>query len=89
MKKILMVIIFSVLLNLCSMPKDKIIYGIESADDLTLDYRQIQYIKDRRMNLCFAFITQRTYGFYYNVSFTEVPCKSVNFELLKEDKQSE
>lgn len=89
MKKILMIMIFSVLLNLCSMPKDKIIYGIESPDDLTLDYRQIQYIKDRRMNLCFAFITQRTYGFYYNVSFTEVPCKSVNFELLKEDKPNE
>ena len=85
MKKILTIIAILSLLNLCKpVLKDKILYGSESNDNLTLDIREINYIKDNKMNLCFAYITQRSYGFYYNISFTEVNCKSINFELLKE-----
>jgi hypothetical protein len=85
MKKILTIIAILSLLNLCKpVLKDKILYGSESNDNLTLDIREINYIKDNKMNLCFAYITQRSYGFYYNISFTEVNCKSIDFELLKE-----
>jgi hypothetical protein len=80
MKKILTTIAILSLLNLCKpVLKDRIIYGSESNDNLTLDIREINYIKDNKMNLCFAYITQRSYGFYYNISFTEVNCKSINF----------
>lgn len=85
MKKILTIVTILSLFIYCGKFEDKIYYGTESKDNLVLDYKQIQYIKDKRMNLCFAFITQRSYGFYYNISFTEVQCKSVNFELLKEE----
>ena len=85
MKKILTIIAILSLLNLCKpVLKDKILYGSESPNNLFLDVREINYIKDKKMNLCFAYITQRSYGWYYNISFTEVNCKSIDFELLKE-----
>lgn len=87
MKKILTIIAILSLLIFCSMPKNKILYGSsESINSLFLDVREINYIKDKRMNLCFAYITQRSYGYYYNISFTEVNCRSIDFELLKEEE---
>ena len=84
MKNILLLIVILCILFYFSMPKGRILYGSESNNNLTLNVREISYIEDKRMNLCFAYITQRSYGWYYNISFTEVNCKSIDFELLKE-----
>jgi len=53
----------------------------ELTEDVTIQ-KEISYFKDKRTNLCFAYIYSTSYRGYEVVSITYVPCENVK-HLIK------